>query len=234
VTRTALTLCVLIASASHPGWSQKPLDSLQGSWVLTSLEGEGLPSGVHVGLVFAGDKYHGLRNGKIDERGTVKLDAGVSPMAIDLVIAEGKYAGKTQFGLVNVTGDAMTLVLGTPGSNPRPTKLTQSPMGLTRLKPIPKLLEGTWEGALSVNGQPARVVVHVSAGLDGVGTGTFTSSDQGTGARMAIAAIVQMGSRIRLIVPGLRGTYDAVLKDGQLVGMWSQVRVSAPLVLKRR
>lgn len=230
-----LMLAVMTAGVtSAQSASQKPLDALQGSWVLTSLEGQGLPSGVHVGLVFAGDNYHGLRNGKIDERGAVKLDAAVIPMAIDLVITDGKYAGKTQLGLVNVTGETMTLVLDTPGSGLRPKSLAQSPMGLTKLTPVARPLEGRWEGSLDLNGKPARVVVRLSAGLDGLGTGTFASLDQGTGAEMAIAAVVQTSSRISLIVPGVRGTYDGELKDGRLIGTWSQGRVSARLLLERR
>ena len=206
---------------------------MQGTWVLTSVEGEGLPSGVHVGLVFNGDRYHGLRNATIDERGTIKLDIAAKPMAIDLVISEGKYTGKTQLGLVDIAGDSMTLVLAEPGATVRPTALSQSPLGLTKLRPLPKSLEGTWEGAIDANGKALRVVVTLSSGSDGLGTGTLASLDQGTGAGAPIVAVVQIGSRIKLIVPSLRGTFDGELKDGQLTGIWSQGRVTTPLVLAR-
>jgi uncharacterized protein (TIGR03067 family) len=224
---------MLAPVAAFQGDPKNPLALFQGSWVLTSLEGEGLPAGIHVGLGFSGDTYQGLRSGKIDERGTIKIDAAASPMAIDLVITEGKYAGKTQLGLVDVAGDAMTLVLAEPGATVRPTGLSQSPLGLTRLRPIPKELEGIWEGALDANGKALRVLVKLSSGVDGFGTGTLASLDQGTGAESPIVAVVQIKSRITLIVPGLRGTYDGQLKDGQLTGTWSQGRVTLPLILKR-
>lgn len=226
-------MLVLLVAGFSASQDQKPLAALQGTWALTSVEGQGLPSGVHVGLVFDGDKYHGVRSGKIDERGTIKLDGTATPIAIDLVISEGKYAGKTQLGLVAVTDDAMTLVLAEPGSPARPTALTQSPLGLTKLRPMPKELEGHWEGAIDADGKTLRVLVKLSTGADGLGTGTFASLDQGTGAEAAIAAVVQVKSRIALIVPALRGTYNGELKDGQLTGTWAQGRVNVPLVLKK-
>ena len=98
---------------------------------------------------------------------------------------------------------------------------------------MPKELEGQWEGAIDANGKALRVVVKLSNGPDGLGTGTFASLDQGTGAEAAIVAVVQIGPRITLIVPALRGTYNGELKDGQLAGTWSQGRVTAPLVLQK-
>jgi uncharacterized protein (TIGR03067 family) len=226
-------LALLITVAAFQANPAKPLALLQGSWVLTSLEGEGLPAGVHVGLVFSGDAYQGVRSGKIDERGTIRIDPAASPMTIDLVITEGKYAGKTQLGLVDLAGDAMTLVLAEPGAPVRPKSLSESPLGLTKLRPIPKELEGTWEGALDASGKALRVLVKVSNGADGLGAGTLASLDQGTGAESPIVAVVQIKSRLKFIVPGLRGTYDGELKGGQLAGTWSQGRVTLPLILKR-
>ena len=228
-----MLLWLLSPGAPGKGELQDPVERLQGTWVVTSVEREGLPSGVHVGLVFNGDKYHGLRNGTIDERGTIKLDTTATPMTIDLVISEGKYAGKTQLGLVNIAGDSMTLVLAEPGAAARPTALSQSPLGLTKLRPIPKSLEGTWEGTIDATGKALRVVVTLSAGPDGLGTGTLASVDQGTGASAPIVAVAQIGSRIKLIVPSLRGTYDGELKEGRLTGIWSQGRLSSPLVFSR-
>jgi len=234
VPRALLMISLLFSGSSVlQDDSQKPLTALQGTWALTSVEGQGLPSGIHVGLVFDGDKYHGLRSGTIDERGTFKLDTTATPMAIDLVISEGKYAGKTQLGLVAVTDDAMTLVLAEPGAPARPTALTQSPLGLTKLRPMPKELEGQWEGAIDADGKALRVLVKLSTGAEGFGTGTLASLDQGTGAEAAIVAVVQIKSRIALIVPAVRGTYNGELKDGQLTGTWSQGRATVPLVLKK-
>jgi hypothetical protein len=41
-------------------------------------------------------------------------------MTIDLIIAEGSDAGKTQLGIFDVTGDTMRLSLDTPGAGQRP------------------------------------------------------------------------------------------------------------------
>src|SRR5688572_13325830 len=91
-------------------------EQVQGSWVLTTAGGQPVPAGVHKAIVVTGDKYKGLTNGAVDEAGSFKLDAGVTPAAVDLVISEGTSAGKTQLGTVAVTGDTMTLTLAEPGA----------------------------------------------------------------------------------------------------------------------
>jgi uncharacterized protein (TIGR03067 family) len=233
MTRVASLLVALFFVAGSPqGDVPKSLAPFQGAWVLTSVEGEGLPAGVHVGLTFRGEKYEGVKQGKVDERGSIKVDLAARPMTIDLVITEGIHAGKTQLGLVEVTGDRMTLVLAEPGATVRPTAMTQSPLGLTKLRPVGKELEGSWEGTIQTSsGQTLRLVIKLSNGADGLGAGTLTSVDQG--GQAPIAAVVHIGSRIKLIVPGVKGTYDGELKDGQLNGTWSQGRNSTPLVLKK-
>jgi uncharacterized protein (TIGR03067 family) len=211
----------------------KALAPFQGTWVVTSVEGEGLPAGVHVGMVLAGDDYQGLKQGKVDERGTIRVESTPKPMTIDFVLTEGIHAGKTQLGLVEITDDRMTLVLAEPGATARPKAMTQSPLGLTKLRPVGKELEGAWEGAIQTSsGQTLRCVIKIANGADGLGTGTLTSVDQGGAA--PIVAVVQIGGRIKLIVPAIKGTYDGELKDGQLVGTWSQGRNTTPLVLKRQ
>jgi len=57
----------------------------------------------------------------VSESGTFVLDGSKTPVAIDLVIAEGDDAGKTQLGIVEVKGDVMRCLLNTPGSGARPT-----------------------------------------------------------------------------------------------------------------
>ena len=233
MTRALLLLAALgfMTAPSH-GLVQQAIEKGQGTWVITSVEGEGLPAGVHVALVLNGDKYQGLKQGKIDERGTIKVDSTAKPMTIDFVIAEGTHAGKTQLGLVEITDDRMTLVLGEPGAAARPTALTQSPLGLTKLRPIAKELEGSWEGAITTSsGQTLRCIFKLANGPDGLGTGTMISVDQG--GQAPIVAVVQIGSRLKLIVPAIKGTYDGELKAGQLTGTWSQGRATTPLLLKK-
>jgi hypothetical protein len=45
-------------------------------------------------------------------------------MTIDLSIAEGNDAGKTQLGILEVTGDTMRAAFNPPGSTERPASVT--------------------------------------------------------------------------------------------------------------
>ncbi len=101
------------------------VESLQGIWVLTSINGQTAPAGApELSLTFAGDKYHQTIGGEVNERGTFKLDPTKTPVAIDLVITEGSDAGKTQLGIVEVTDGTIRCSLDTPGAAQRPTDFT--------------------------------------------------------------------------------------------------------------
>ena len=75
-------------------------------------------------LTIAGGKSHQTFGGAVNERGTIRVDASKKPMTIDLAITEGSDAGKTQLGIVEVTGDAIRGNLDTPGAGQRPTDFT--------------------------------------------------------------------------------------------------------------
>ena len=99
--------------------------ALQGTWVIASINGQTAPEGAsEMTLTFTGDKYHQTLAGEVNERGTIKLDASKKPMTIDLIITEGTDAGKTQLGIIEVTGDAVRANLDTPGAAQRPTDFT--------------------------------------------------------------------------------------------------------------
>ena len=110
--------------------------------------------------------------------------------------------------------------------------------GDAKFEPLPKStaitkdLEGSWEGSLDVGGTILRLVVKLSNGPDGVASGTMVSVDQG-GAEMPIAAVVQTGSHLKLVVQVVAGTYEGDLKDGQLTGTWTQGPGTLPLIFKR-
>jgi len=93
--------------------------ALQGTWILTTVNGE--PLSEELALTIAGDKYHQTVGGTVNERGTIKIDTTKKPMTIDLVIAEGSDAGKTQLGIIEVTGDTIRGNLDRPGAAQRPT-----------------------------------------------------------------------------------------------------------------
>lgn len=101
--------------------SSKAAAPLQGTWIVTSINGKPSPGGEQeLTLTFAGDTYRQAVGGKVNERGTIKIDASKKPMTIDLAITEGSDAGKTQLGIVEVKGDTMRASFDLPGVGKRP------------------------------------------------------------------------------------------------------------------
>lgn len=94
-----------------------------------------------------------------------------------------------------------------------------------------KDLEGAWEGALEVNGMTLRLTLKLT-NQDGAATGTLISIDQG-GAEIPLSVIVQTDAHLKFTVPGVGGSYDGDLKDGQLTGTWTQGPGALPLSFKR-
>jgi uncharacterized protein (TIGR03067 family) len=122
----SLAFLTAIGVGAQTGLS-KELTSLQGTWVLTSADGQAMDSsGGEVTLAVTGDKYTQTQNGQVVERGTIKLDASKTPIWIDLIISEGDDANKTQLGVLQMTSDTITAKLGTPGSTERPKDFVPS------------------------------------------------------------------------------------------------------------
>jgi hypothetical protein len=96
---------------------------------------------------------------------------------------------------------------------------------------ITKDLEGSWEGAIDVNGKSLRLVLKL-ANQAGAATGTLVSVDQG-GAEIPITTITQKGAHLNVAVTAVSGVFDLDMKDGQLGGTWSQGPASFPIVFKR-
>lgn len=123
----ALALAGLVTVSAQnaqnpPNAMSKELTSLQGTWVLTSVNGSSVAdSGSEISLTFTGDKYVQTVDGDVVERGTVKLDPSKKPMVMDLNILEGGDAGKLQLGVVQISEKLLTGKLNTPGSTDRPT-----------------------------------------------------------------------------------------------------------------
>lgn len=130
MTRMRIAAMLLVIAAAPAFAQTKPpavpraLVPFQGTWVLTLPNGQPLAQEGELAIVVTGDKYAQSIAGVVNERGTIKLDATKKPMWIDLLIAEGTDAGKTQVGLVEIKGDAMTGVLKVPGDTVRPTDLS--------------------------------------------------------------------------------------------------------------
>ena len=146
-------------------------------------------------------------------------------------VPTGPHTGKIQLGLAQLSGDTLTLSLGEPGSTTRPANVDQS-LVLNRIKPLPAELAGSWEGTLVTStGQQLVLVIKLTNGADGLATGTLVSVDQAKEA--PISGVMVMGSKLKLIVPAVRGVYEGELKDQRLTGNWSHATGSLPLVLTR-
>jgi len=96
----------------------KEVQALQGAWTVTLFNDQD-PGGA-LGLQFEGNKYMVIVNGGADESGTFKLDATKTPWTFDLNIEQGSDAGKLQLGIIEMKGEAIHGLLGTPGVNTRP------------------------------------------------------------------------------------------------------------------
>jgi uncharacterized protein (TIGR03067 family) len=133
MTRT-LTLLVLlpfgasVIAQQPPADAAKTLAAFQGRWVLSAINGKSLAgAGSEVALTITGDTYAQVVDGTVTERGTLKIDTTRKPMTIDLAIKEGDDAGKPQVGLIEVSGDTLTMHLNMPGSETRPTSMAPAP-----------------------------------------------------------------------------------------------------------
>ena len=123
----ALLALVMTAGASAQDGLSKELTSLQGTWVVTMINGEAPPAGgPDVALTFEKDKYNQTVDGQVVERGTIKLDASKKPIAMDLIITEGSDANKTQLGVLEIGEKTIRFKLNTPGDTTRPVDFEPS------------------------------------------------------------------------------------------------------------
>lgn len=91
--------------------------------------------------------------------------------------------------------------------------------------------EGSWEGALDVQGTVLRLVLKLTNHPGGA-TGVLVSLDQG-GVEIPIASITQTLSHLAFAITLINASYAGDLKDSQIVGTWTQGPGSWPLVFKR-
>jgi uncharacterized protein (TIGR03067 family) len=114
-------------SEPAPETIPKELVALQGTWVITSGNGQAIMEGAELAFVISGDKYTQTLNGVIVERGSLRVDASRKLMAVDFVITVGRDQGKTQLGVWELAGNTLTGRMGEAGATDRPTDLAPSP-----------------------------------------------------------------------------------------------------------
>ncbi len=98
--------------------------------------------------------------------------------------------------------------------------------------PVAKELEGDWEGSLNAGGTVLRLKLKLQNRPEGGATGSVISVDQG-GAEIAITSIVQTAQQLKLQLPSIGASYEGELKDGRLVGNWTQGAGTLPLAFAR-
>ena len=96
----------------------------------------------------------------------------------------------------------------------------------------PSVLQGDWSGTLQIGPQKLRLELSITQSTDGLLFGSIVSVDQG-GVEIAIASVVQTAMHLELELPTVGGKFSGDLKDGKLVGTWSQGPGSLPLEFSR-
>lgn len=118
---------LLAADSPKDDAAKKDLDKLQGTWKLVSYETGGNKAGEEdlagSKMVIKGNKY-AYTSADQDEEGTMKLDPGAKPAAVDLKIESGNDKGKDQVGIYKLEGDTLTFCFAHPGEKERPKEFS--------------------------------------------------------------------------------------------------------------
>ncbi len=123
-----LFVCVAVPNVPRSQLPRTDADRLQGVWKITSWTKAGQQGAAFVEntaptVAFQGDRYV-WSAGTASESGKFRLGASGRLRTIDLLIADGKDAGKVQRGIYEVDGDQLKVCFAAPGVNERPATFT--------------------------------------------------------------------------------------------------------------
>jgi hypothetical protein len=191
---------------------------------------------IQVDLAKAAGKWKGtISIPQQNVKGLPLADISVAGSAVSFAM-KGVPGDPRLKGTLSADGKAMTGDF-TQGTSSMPFKLART--GDAKFEDLPKStaitndLEGSWEGALDIQGKQLRLVFKLARQADGTGSGVVISVDQG-GAEIPIAAVIQNAAQVKILVPVVVGTYEGELKGGELTGTWTQGPNKWPLALKRK
>jgi uncharacterized protein (TIGR03067 family) len=110
------------AAAGKPAAGMsKIMADLQGSWVFTTANGNDTTGQPEIVITLTDNKYVQTVNGEVVERGSFKIDETKKPICVDLSIAEGNDAGKSQLGVMELSGGVLKAKMADAGETTRPT-----------------------------------------------------------------------------------------------------------------
>jgi uncharacterized protein (TIGR03067 family) len=118
----SILLAVVAVASARDDDTKKAQESFQGKWKLVASEVGGMKLPEEGGTWVVKDNHYTFRAGDQTEKGTIKLDPGKKPAAIDLEITEGMDKGKTQVGIYKLEGDKLTVCVARAGDKERPTE----------------------------------------------------------------------------------------------------------------
>jgi RNA polymerase sigma factor (sigma-70 family) len=124
VTALAAILPATLAVADDAAKNKAEREKLQGTWMPASAESEGQTKdggSDHERLKIDGDTLFVMDQAQIAMKATIKLDASKSPMEMDFVFEEGKFAGKTALVIYMWDGENLKFCATEPGTDQRPT-----------------------------------------------------------------------------------------------------------------
>jgi hypothetical protein len=100
-------------------------------------------------------------------------------------------------------------------------------------RPVSKSLEGSWRGALVLDGTPLRLVLTLENHANGTATATVTTTDGGN--TDIPAAVAQNGATVTVTVPATGAVFTAELNAAgtELAGTYSERGDSRPLTFSR-
>ena|SRR5437868_4540416 len=129
VSIVALTLLISLGAGAAAD-SKELARALEGRWHAVSSEQSGRQEAEERAkrhhLIFAGDTFTVERDGQLLMRGKYKLDAGKTPVAIDMKVEEHvnhpEQAGRVALGIIEQSGDDLKWCTAAPDSAERPTE----------------------------------------------------------------------------------------------------------------
>jgi hypothetical protein len=103
-----------------------------------------------------------------------------------------------------------------------------------KLSKIGKALEGTWNGAIEVEGEKLRLEMTLANQADGTATGTMMNVDRG-GIKAPITTATQAGSQVTIEVQAVGATFTGALnaQGTEIAGTFKQGPLSVPLTFRR-